>query len=519
MNALYRPGPMQWTGEFADRKHGRSKPTYLFPEMEEILAETYGVIVYQEQVMRIAVKIAGFSLARADTLRKAMGKKQKELIDKQGEHFVNGAVGKGYPKAKVEALWRQIVPFAQYGFNKSHSVAYAYVAYQTAYLKTHHNLHFWAAMLSSEMSVTEKLASYVAQLSSLGVTILGPDVNRSGVAFTVEGKAIRVGLGAVKGVGEGACQGIVQGRAKVGDFTSLSQMLRTLSERTLNRKVVECLVRAGAFDTLHPDRLGLMARLDRLIESATKQRAALEVGQGFLFGFEEEPEQPDTAGPAAVNRDELLRGERETLGFYLSGHPLDRWSKVLKELRAAQIGELADLAQTGAERAMVGGLVTGLKIRPIKDGRNQGRRMASFMLEDQTGTVRVVAFADAFERFERQLSEGTAVLLTAALRSSEGEHVELGLEEVVPLEGIEARKAAALQIDLDLDRHCGEETLHHLYEVIQRHEGRTSVRIRLLGPEWRAVVVPTKVIGVNPTTLLPELTALLGPGHVEYVFQ
>jgi DNA polymerase III subunit alpha len=519
LNALYRPGPMQWTGEFADRKHGRSKPTYMFPEMEEILGETYGVIVYQEQVMRIAVKIAGFSLASADTLRKAMGKKQKELIDQQGEHFVTGAVAKGYPRAKVEALWRQIVPFAQYGFNKSHSVAYAFVAYQTAYLKAHHNLHFWAAMLTSEIGTTDKLAGYIALLSSLGVKLLGPDVNASQVSFTVENDAIRVGLGAVKGVGEAASHAIVEARAQATQFKSLAHLLRTLSERTVNRKVLECLVRAGAFDTVHPDRLGLLARLDRLVEAASKQRQALEVGQGFLFGFEEETEPSEPSAPAAVNRDELLRGERDTLGFYLSGHPLDRWARVLRELRAAKVADLGDLAQVGAETAVVGGLVTALKVRPIKDGRNQGRRMGSFMLEDQTGAVRVVAFADAFERSERQLVEGSAVLLTGSVRPGEGEHVELGLEEVVPLQGIEARKAAALQVDLDLSRHCGQEELQRLFDVIQRHEGRLSLRLQVLGPDWRAVVVPTKVIGVNPTTLVPELTALLGPGHVEYVFQ
>ncbi len=206
LNALYRPGPMQWTGEYADRKHGRKKPTYIFPELEEILGETYGVIVYQEQVMRIAVRIAGLSMAHADTLRKAMGKKKRELIDEQGERFVAGAVKNGHPRAKVETLWRQIVPFAQYGFNKSHSVAYAYVAYQTAYLKCHYPLYFWAAMLSSEINNTDKLSAYAGMLSAGGTRLLGPDVNASRLPFSVEDGAIRVGLAAVKGVGESAAR-------------------------------------------------------------------------------------------------------------------------------------------------------------------------------------------------------------------------------------------------------------------------------------------------------------------------
>ncbi len=518
LNALYRPGPMQWTAEFADRKHGRQPISYIFPELEEILAETYGVIVYQEQVMRIAVTIAGFSMARADTLRKAMGKKIKELIDEQGEHFIAGGVAKGYPKEKVAALWRQIVPFAQYGFNKSHSAAYAYVAYQTAFLKAHHPLHFWAAMLSSEVANTDKLAAYVAMLAASGIKVLGPDVNASALAFTVEGNAIRVGLAAVKGVGEGASQAIVDARAREGSFKSVAHLLRTVGERAINRKVVECLVRAGAFDSLQQDRGALLAGLDRLVDQATRQRQALEVGQGFLFDLDGEEAGPPATGAGAASEDELLRGERETLGFYLSGHPLDRWAATLKELRATPIVDLAEVGASGAERAVVGGLVAGLKVRPIKDGRNQGRRMASFSLEDQTGTVRVVAFPDTYERFEKYISDGAYVLVTATLRSSDQEHVELALEEAVPLEGIEARKATALRVELDLERFGDRAALEQLHELLLRHEGRMQVRLRLVGGAFQAEMVPNRILGVDPTTLIPALTALLGPGRVEYVF-
>ena len=521
LNALYRPGPMQWTAEYGDRKHGRQPITYIFPELEEILAETYGVIVYQEQVMRIAVTIAGFSMARADTLRKAMGKKIKELIDEQGEHFIAGGVAKGYPREKVAALWRQIVPFAQYGFNKSHSVAYAYVAYQTAYLKAHHPLHFWAAMLSSEVANTDKLASYVAMLGASQVKVKGPDINASQLAFTVEGDAIRVGLAAVKGVGEAASQAIVEARVREGTFRSISHLLRTVGERTINRKVVECLVRAGAFDSIHGERSALLSGLDKLVDQAARQRQALEVGQGFLFDLdgEEREGDPQPAGAAeGIGSEELLRGERETLGFYLSGHPLDRWARVLKELRAAPICGLAELALTGADRAVVGGLVSGLKVRPIKEGRSQGRRMASLTLEDQTGAVRVVAFPDAYERYEKHLSDGACVLVTAALRSSDQEHVELALEEATPLEGIEARKATALRVELDLERFADREALEDLHELLLRHEGRMQLRLRVVGDAFQAEVVPNRILGVDPGSLVPALTALLGPGRVEYVF-
>ena len=521
LNALYRPGPMQWAGEYADRKHGRQPITYIFPELEEILAETYGVIVYQEQVMRIAVRIAGFTLARSDTLRKAMGKKIKELIDEQGEHFIAGGVHKGYPRDKVANLWRQIVPFAQYGFNKSHSVAYAYVAYQTAYLKAHFPRFFWAAMLSSEAANTDKLAAYVAMLTAGETTVLGPDVNASDLPFTVDGEAIRVGLAAVKGVGESAAAAILEARKREGAFRNLAHLLRSMGERTVNRKVAECLVRAGALDALHEDRGALLASLDAIVEEAARQREAIQSGQGFLFDPDEQGPTVVTAaasGPA-LSPEELLKGERDTLGFYLSGHPLNRWARVLGELHATPVAELTELKLSGTDRCSVAGLVSALKITPIKaPGRNQGKRMASFNLEDQTGSIRAVAFADAFAKLERVLTDGNALLVTAALRSNDGEHVELSVEEATPLEGIEARAATALRVRLDLTHHGDTEVLERLYALMLRFEGKTPVRLHLLGNGFEVEVIPNRVLGVDTARLVPELTTALGPGHVEYLF-
>lgn len=519
LNALYRPGPMQWAGEYADRKHGRQPISYIFPELEEILAETYGVIVYQEQVMRIAVRIAGFTLGRSDSLRKAMGKKIKELIDEQGEHFIAGGVQKGFPRDKVASLWRQIVPFAQYGFNKSHSVAYAYVAYQTAYLKTHYPRHFWAAMLSSETANTDKLAAYVAMLTAKGFTVLGPDVNASELAFTVDGEAIRVGLAAVKGVGESAAAAMLEARKREGRFRSLGHLVRSLGEKTVNRKVVECLVRAGAFDTVHPDRGVLLANLDRIIDEAVRQRDALQAGQGFLFGLDDEEAPLPAPDPkTALSSEEVLKGERDTLGFYLSGHPLNRWAGVLGELHATPVAELTELKLSGADRATAAGLVTGLQVKPIKSGRNQGRRMAAFVLEDQTGSMRAVAFADTYAKLEQILTDGNALLVTAALRSNDGEHVELSVEEATPLEGIEARTATALRIRLDMAHHAEQDVLERLLDLMLRFEGRTPVRLHLTGEGFEAELRPAEVLGVNPVRLVPELTTVLGPGHVEYIF-
>ncbi len=517
LNALFRPGPMQWATDYADRKHGRAKIAYVFPELEEILAETYGVIVYQEQVMRIAVRIAGFSLARADTLRKAMGKKIKELIDEQGEHFVAGAVAKGYPRGKVEALWKQIVPFAQYGFNKSHSVAYAFVAYQTAYLKAHYPLHFWAALLSSEVANTDKLAGYLALLPPRGIRIVGPDINASQLPFTVEGEAIRVGLSAIKGVGDAAAQAILAAREAGGAFSSLADFVRRCGERTMNRKVIECLVRAGAFDTLYPDRGALLADLPQVVDQALRQRQSLEVGQGFLFDLDSVPEAPATPREP-MPREELLRGERETLGFYLSGHPLDRWAPVLRELRTQRVSELAELFAADRKTVSVAGLVTALKVRTTKNGRNQGQRWASFLLEDQTGAVRTLAFGEVFAKVERVLAEGVPVLVDALLRSEDGEQVELVLQGATLLEGIENRRAATLLIEVDLDRFGDLESLRRLHDTLLQHEGKTAVQLRLRSHAFVAFLRPARLLGVDPETLVPALTALLGPGCVRYLF-
>jgi len=522
LNALYRPGPMNWIADFADRKAGRTPIVYIFPELEKILAETYGVIVYQEQVMRIAVEIAGFTMAAADTLRKAMGKKIKELIDEQGQAFVEGAVAKGYDRGKVQALWEQIVPFAQYGFNKSHSVAYALVAYQTAYLKAHYPLHFWAATLSSQVDDTDTLAFYVNLLKSKGIRILPPDVNRSQAAFSVEGEAIRVGLAAVKGLGEAAVAAILKAREACGGFASVVGFLRALPERAVNRRVLESLIRSGSLDTLYPHRGALLEKLDWLVERASRQRQALEVGQGFLFGLEVEEGDglPDPQTLEPMPAQQLLAGERETLGFYLSGHPLDGYEKVLEYLGTRPLAQLEEAWEAGEREVTVAGLVTGLATLKTKEKNGQaGRLMARFALEDQSTSVSAVVFPDAYERLAGVLENGKALRVVASLsKNPRGEKVELRVESATPLEGIEARKAAALRITLPLERFGAEEHMEELLAILEECSGSLPVRLRLLGEAFQAELLPARVRGVDPEKLLPRLKALLGPGTVEYVF-
>jgi DNA polymerase-3 subunit alpha len=520
LNALYRPGPMQFIDDYAERKHGRKTITYIFPELEAILGETYGIIVYQEQVMRIAVEIAGFSLAKADTLRKAMGKKKQEIIDREGENFIDGAVSKGHPKDKARQLWNQIVPFAKYGFNKSHSVAYAHVAYLTAYLKTHYLPHFMAAMLTSEVNNTDKLGQYLVRCKQMDLAILPPDINTSMPYFTVEEGGIRFGLAAIKGVGQSAVEPLLQARERERGFSALSECLRSLPARSMNQKVLECLAKAGCFDGFEVTRKGILDNLERLLDMTSREREQRELGQGFLFedmpseALEEELRQAGQADQA-----ERLSWEREVLGFYLTGHPLADFEEQVDRYADCRIVDLAKHFAAGAEHVTVGGLVTGLKVMPIrKEGRNQGRRLAVFQLEDADGVVRVVAFPDVFDAYERLLADGKPVLVVATVKG-EGDHVELMADEIVALEGIDSRRAAALRVVVDLDQ-VDEERLETIREYLLEHPGDMPVRFELLRRgRFRARLVPPPALTVDPRAATREgLKELLNGGWCEYEF-
>ena len=521
LNALYRPGPMQFIDDYSDRKHGRKAITYIFPELEEILGETYGIIVYQEQVMHIAVRIAGFSMAKADTLRKAMGKKKQEIIDREGENFIEGGVRNGFPRDKVRQLWEQIVPFAKYGFNKSHSVAYAHVAYLTAYLKAHHLPHFMAAMLTSEVNSTDKLSQYLGRCRQMGLAILPPDVNRSQSVFTVEDDGIRFGLVAIKGVGQSAVDPILEARRREGSFSSVAGCLRALPPRAVNHKTMECLVKAGCFAGFGASRKGLLENLEQLMDMAAREREQRELGQGFLFDdLPSETLEEELRSASGAEETERLAWEREVLGFYLTGHPLDRYRPVLEAFSDCTVGELPQRLADGRDRATVGGLVTGLRALPIrKEGRNQGRRMAVLQLEDVSGSVRVVAFPDVFERFERVLANDLPVLVVATLKG-EGDHVELVADEFAVLDTVATRRAAALRIVLDLEA-VDEDFLEDLREFLLEHGGDTPVRFELRRRGlFRATVTPPPALAVDPgPELRAELRQRLGRGWCELVFE
>ncbi len=444
-NALYRPGALSvgMVEEYIQRKTGRKKVRYTLPQTKAILEETYGVIAYQEQVMQIAVEVAGFTMGEADVLRKAMGKKSEEMMAKQKEKFVSGAAGRGVEREKAAELWEYIEPFAGYGFNKSHSVAYAMLAYKTAYLKAHYPVAFMAAMLTSEMGSSDEISKYIGECRDMGIAVLPPDINESNWAFTVVGERIRFGLGAVKGVGEGAVEAILAARRRVGRFDGIAHVAVEIDSKQLNQKVFDCLIKAGAFDSLGVARAALCASVEKLVEHAQQRRREREAGQGALFA------PAATPGPAIDARVrewpevDRLRYEKETLGFYLTGNPLAAHEEQMRHLVNTTTAQLRDGSAEGT--VTVGGIVTRLRPTKIKSGINAGKMMTRFVLEDLTGGIPITLFADQTARFGGLLRDEAVIIVRGAVRNR-GSEVELSAEEIVPLEQAKGRLVAGLEI-------------------------------------------------------------------------
>src|ERR1700757_385198 len=359
LNALYRPGPIQggMIDDFIDRKHGRKKIEYELPELKEILEETLGVIVYQEQVMQIANRLAGYSLGEADLLRRAMGKKKPEEMAQQRERFVDGATQRNYPPKKIEKIFDLMAQFAGYGFNKSHSAAYALLAYHTAYLKTHYPVEFMAALLTSVTGSTDDVVKYINECREMGIAVEAPDITVSDANFTPHGENIRFGLAAVKNVGGNAIESIVAARKKLGRFTSIFEFCENVDLRLLNKRVLESLIKSGAMDSLGR-RAQLMAVLDKAMDHAQKTQRDAESGQHGLFGvFQQEDEQAQEERlPDTPDWDEHTRlaAEKEILGFFITGHPLDKYREKLQDLQALSVEELAAMTKsTGKDETIV----------------------------------------------------------------------------------------------------------------------------------------------------------------------
>jgi DNA polymerase-3 subunit alpha len=516
LNALYRPGPLKsgMTDEFIHRKNHPDRVAYELPELEPILKETRGIIVYQEQVMRIATDLAGFSLAGADLLRKAMGKKDKETMKAQKQKFVQGAKKKGISQAKADKLFEQIKEFAEYGFNKSHSAAYALLAYQTAYLKAHYPQHFLAALLTSEAErgATPQVVKYIGECHDMGVKVLPPDINKSDFPFTVEEGNIRFGLAAVKNVGQAAVEEIVGIRRRNGPFASPFDLFLDHDTKVLNRKAVESLIKAGAFDSLGWKRSQSFHMLDRMIEFGHEVQKAKVARQNLLFGgsvVEHPPVPLEVQEMREWDESHFLSYEMDALGFYITGHPLAQYKDRLGKLVSHSLGELDDDRDFDKEIRVAGIIATVKQLRTKKD-----ERMATFVLEDMTGRIEVVAFPDAFGKSGAYLREGQLVLVKGKYLG-EGENRRISLSQALPLADAFETQAKRVVVRIFLPG-LEEATITELKTILDAHEGKCPVYFELETPHsYRVVARSVEVQRVAPTeALLKKIEALLGENSV-----
>ncbi|MDH4222383.1 MAG: DNA polymerase III subunit alpha [candidate division Zixibacteria bacterium] len=425
MNALYRPGPLDsyMIDEYIERKRGRKKITYEHPLLEPILKETYGVIVYQEQVLKIASDLAGYSLGKADILRKAMGKKQAEMMAEQRDEFISGAKSKKIEEKVAERVFDWIATFARYGFNKSHSVGYAYLAYQTAFLKAHFPVEFMAASLSSETGDTNRIVILMDECKRMGISLLPPDVNESSGDFKVTGKKIRFGLGAIKNVGSSVIQSIVQARVGGEKFKSIFDFCLKVEHRKLNKRAMESLIQSGAFDSTNKNRAQLMASVEMALSYGETHQKEKAKGQTSLFTQQsnsgEFRTEPKLTEVPKWHIGEVLSREKEVLGFYISGHPLSRFELELKTF-ADHTTESLEGVKDGSQIAL-GGLITNFKMNIDK----KGKQMAFITLEDFLGTVEVIVFSDCFEKYKKFLKPDAMVLVYGRNSTKEQEKPKL----------------------------------------------------------------------------------------------
>jgi len=528
MNALYRPGPIRSgiVDEYIGRKHDLTRVKYVRPELQPILEDTYGVIVYQEQVMKIASEMAGFSLGEADVLRKAMGKKSPEVMASMEEKFLHGSEAGGIPANTAKPIWDMIVEFAGYGFNKSHSAAYALLAYQTAYLKTNFPIHFMAALLTTEQGNTDKVVQYINECRGLSIPVLPPDVNESFVHFAPAGEAIRFGLAAIKGVGEGAVEAIIEARERVGVYRHLLQFCEEVQQRGgINRKTIESLIKAGAMDGLVGDRqldVGtaraiLMAQLEGSLAAGQKLQRDRAAGQRNLFaGGSGSPEEdqyvPLPAPPERWSEREVLNAERESLGYYVTGHPLQRYAADMEEHADATTRELGQ-GRKGRE-VTIAGLANSIRSLTTR----KGERMAVIQVEDMEGQAEVVVFPAVYRRCASLLEPDAALLFKGRAEANE-DMPRLLASEVSLLADASKRQrqqsAQALRIAVEVGD-AAADLASTLRGVLERHRGSIPVYVDVFRSDsdgFRARIAPNRYLFVDPNdALMGELEQLLGAG-------
>jgi DNA polymerase-3 subunit alpha len=531
LNALYRPGPMSMIDDFIDRKWGRRKVEYMLPEIEEILKETLGVIVYQEQVMQIANVVASYSLGEADLLRRAMGKKDPKEMAKQRDRFMSGAAALGHPKYTAGEIFDHMEKFAGYGFNKSHSAAYALLAYQTAYLKTHYPVEFMAALLTSETSKPENVVKYIGECKEMGIRVEPPDVQTSGAQFTPlvtsQGEAIRFGLAAVKNVGGNAIESIMKARAEAGGrFKSLWEFCEKVDLRVMNKRVIESLIKAGALDSLGK-RASLMKAVDKAMERAQKAQRDAAQGQTGLFGLFNEAPAPgrdvdDLPRVADWEEGERLANEKEVLGFFVSGHPLDKYAEKLRNLTgvistAEALERKPPEKRWGtqsdpADEILVAGMILGLRVQKSK--RDQ-KLYAQAALEDATGKIELICFSRDYERLSGQLKMEAPVLVRGVLMGDEDAAPKIAVSSIVALEEVQVKLPAGVRIRINLDR-ATEEMFTGLKSAAEAAPGPGKVMLHLEKKgEYAVILEPEGMSVAADRGWVERVEELVGKGTVQ----
>ena len=516
LNALYRPGPLDggMVEEFIQRHHGKKSVRYLVPEMKEILSNTYGIIVYQEQIMQLAQRLAGYSLSDADLMRRAMGKKKREEMAVHEQKFINGAVERGIKREKAEKIFSLMAQFSDYGFNRSHSVAYAYLAFQTAYLKAHFPEHFYAAVLSSEAQDAAKVFKYSKELRAQQIQLLPPDVNESNSGFTPLKGAIRYGLAAIKGLGQATVNAVIEARSG-GPFRSFFDFAERVEQSALNKRALEGLVSAGAFDTLNPDEAQLEIWRGALFNSidvalARGQRAMRErsLGQNALFGALEEPDQFVDRLPANAKgwaRSEMLAAERAALGFYLTGHPLERYLDLLQKLNTNKSIDLT--SRTGGSRVSLGGLIGDLQLKVTR----KGDRFAVLRLTDEAGSTKCLLWPETFKKYSHLIQNEAPVVINGRLELSDDGLPSIIADQVQSLDVLlKASDLVVLRLPSAAAENC-ESLFDSVLHLLNTHPGNNDIALELLvDTDVLVRIKPNSQLRVGRSTELEQALIQLG---------
>ncbi len=513
MNALYRPGPMDWIDDFVARRHGRKKIEYLHPLLEPILKETYGIIVYQEQVMRIASALAGFSMGKADLLRRAMGKKKKELMAEQRELFINGAAERDISKKVANEIFDMMDKFAGYGFVKPHATCYAFVAFQTAYLKRHHPAEFLAAAISTEMGSSSRVVILIEECKRMGITVKPPDVNESQNDFKVDGNDIRFGLGAIKNVGKGAIEFIVKEREADGKYKNLFEFCERVDSRQVNKKVLESLIQSGAMDSLDGHRAQKLADLETAIGFAQSANSARMKRQTSIFDMagdhDDIPAYPRLPMVSPWSNSEVLAIEKEMLGFYVSGHPLDRFAHEVRTFASLTLNVIND--RPDGTPVKVCGIITECKT--IFDRKNKA--MAFVTLEDFHGSVEVIVFSSVYENLKDTLLADKMVLITGRVnRRDEEDDAKVLCEGAVPLDRAWQEYGKSLHLTMNV-LGVDDPLLNEVSALLKQNPGSCSLFINLNIPEQESKTIRSKRMKVKPSSdMIVRLRGLLGQENV-----